>query len=106
MPRWCQTKQTFWHSGFFWRRLFPRYPIRQGYRHRLDESQQAAATPPSGRFPNVITDAVHLSLGPSQEPEILLTGPDTVSVMAFYDRTGAPWPIASYVIGRPASFQV
>jgi intracellular multiplication protein IcmK len=76
------------------------------YRRRLDESQKAAATPPSGRFPNVITDAVHLSLRSSQEPEVLLTGPDTVSVMAFYDRTGSPWPIASYVIGKPSSFQV
>jgi intracellular multiplication protein IcmK len=35
-----------------------------------------------------------------------LTGPDTVSVMAFYDQTGAAWPIASYVIGKPNSFQV
>jgi len=26
--------------------------------------------------------------------------------MAFYDQTGAAWPIASYVIGRPSSFQV
>ncbi|GFE66971.1 DotH/IcmK family type IV secretion protein [Litoreibacter roseus] len=76
------------------------------YRRRLDESQKAAATPPSGRFPNAITDAVHLSLGPSQAPEVLLTGPDTASVMAFYDRTGRAWPIASYVIGRPSSFQV
>lgn len=76
------------------------------YRRRLDESQKAAATPPSGRFPNAITDAAHISLGPAQRPEVLLTGPDTVSVMAFYDRSGAAWPIASYVIGKPSSFQV
>lgn len=76
------------------------------YRRRLDESQRAAATPPSGRFPNAITDAVHISLGPTQTPEVLLTGQDTVSVMAFYDSSGAAWPIASYVIGRPSAFQV
>lgn len=35
----------------------------------------------------------------------MLTGPNTVSVMAFYDQTGAAWPIASYVICRPSSFQ-
>ena len=76
------------------------------YRRRLDESQKAAATPPSGRFPNAITDTVKISLRTAQSPEVLLTGPDTVSVMAFYDRTGEPWPIASYVIGRSGSFQV
>lgn len=76
------------------------------YRRRVDESQRAAATPPSGQFPNAITDAKRISLNATQEPEILLTGPDTVSVMAFYDQTGAAWPIASYVIGRPSSFQV
>ncbi|WP_209000819.1 DotH/IcmK family type IV secretion protein [Labrenzia sp. DG1229] len=76
------------------------------YRRRLDESQKAAATPPSGRFPNAITDTVRLSLRTARSPEVLLTGPDTVSVMAFYDRTGEPWPIASYVIGRSGSFQV
>ena len=76
------------------------------YRRRLDESQKAAATPPSGRFPNAITDSVHLTLNPNQVPEVLLTGPGTVSVMAFYDRTGKAWPIASYVIGRPTGFQV
>ncbi len=76
------------------------------YRRRVDESQKAAATPPSGQFPNAITDAKRLTLESAQEPEILLTGPDTVSVMAFYDRTGAAWPVASYVIGKPKSFQV
>ena len=76
------------------------------YRRRLDESQKAAATPPSGRFPNVITDTARISLRAAQTPEVLLTGPDTVSVMAFYDRSGEPWPIASYVIGRSGSFQV
>lgn len=76
------------------------------YRRRLDESQRAAATPPSGRFPNALTDSAHITLSASQRPEVLLTGPDTVSVMAFYDSSGAAWPIASYVIGKPSSFQV
>lgn len=86
---------------------FPMTPeMIRDYRRRVDESQKAAATPPSGQFPNAITDAKRLTLDSAQDPEILLTGPDTVSVMAFYDRTGAAWPIASYVIGRPKSFQV
>ena len=86
---------------------FPMTPeMIQDYRRRVDESQKAAATPPSGQFPNAISDAKRLTLNSSQEPEVLLTGPDTVSVMAFYDQTGAAWPIASYVIGKPNSFQV
>lgn len=86
---------------------FPMTPeMIRDYRRRVDESQKAAATPPSGQFPKPITDAKRLTLDSAQEPEVLLTGPDTVSVMAFYDRTGAAWPIASYVIGKPKSFQV
>lgn len=86
---------------------FPMTPeMIRDYRRRVDESQKAAATPPSGQFPNPINDARRLLLDSAQEPEVLLTGPDTVSVMAFYDRTGAAWPIASYVIGKPKSFQV
>jgi len=86
---------------------FPMTPeMIRDYRRRVDESQKAAATPPSGQFPKPISDAKRLTLGSAQEPEVLLTGPDTVSVMAFYDRTGAAWPIASYVIGKPKSFQV
>lgn len=86
---------------------FPMTPeMIRDYRRRVDESQKAAATPPSGQFPNAITDAKRISLDSAQEPEVLLTGPDTVSVMAFYDQTGAAWPVASYVIGKPKSFQV
>lgn len=86
---------------------FPMSPeMIQDYRRRVDESQKAAATPPSGQFPHAISDAKRLTLDSAQEPEVLLTGPDTVSVMAFYDQTGAAWPIASYVIGKPNSFQV
>ena len=86
---------------------FPMTPeMIRDYRRRVDESQKAAATPPSGQFPNAITDAKRVSLNANQEPEVLLTGPDTVSVMAFYDQTGAAWPVASYVIGKPSSFQV
>jgi intracellular multiplication protein IcmK len=86
---------------------FPMTPeMIRDYRRRVDESQRAAATPPSGQFPNAITDAKRISLGAAQEPEVLLTGPDTVSAMAFYDQTGSAWPIASYVIGRPSNFQV
>lgn len=86
---------------------FPMTPeLIQDYRRRVDESQKAAATPPSGQFPHAISDAKRLTLDSAQEPEVLVTGPDTVSVMAFYDQTGAAWPIASYVIGKPNSFQV
>lgn len=86
---------------------FPMTPeMIRDFRRRVDESQKAAATPPSGQFPNPLTDTTRISLAANQAPSILLTGPDTVSVMAFYDRTGEAWPIASYIIGKPGSFQV
>ncbi|RWB93282.1 MAG: hypothetical protein EOQ57_34540 [Mesorhizobium sp.] len=80
--------------------------IIRDYRRRIDESQKAAAMPPSGMRARPISDSVRMSLKSNQALQTLLTTPNTVSVMAFYDRTGKAWPIASYVVGRSDSFQV
>lgn len=76
------------------------------YRRRIDESQKAAALPPSGKRARPISDSVRISLSARQRPLMLDTTPNTVSVMSFYDRTGKAWPIASYVVGRADAFQV
>jgi intracellular multiplication protein IcmK len=78
----------------------------RNFRQRVDESQKAAALPPSGVRAEPISDAVRMSLSTRQPLQTLLTTPNSVSVMAFYDRTGKAWPIASFVVGRADSFQV
>ncbi len=87
--------------------LMPMSPeIIRDYRRRVDESQKAAAMPPSGFRARPISDSVRMSLKSNQALQTLYTTPNTVSVMAFYDRTGKAWPIASFVVGRADSFQV
>ncbi|WP_210190440.1 DotH/IcmK family type IV secretion protein [Ensifer aridi] len=76
------------------------------YRKRIDDSQKAAAMPPNGVRATPISDSLRMSLKSNQPLQTLYTTPNTVSVMAFYDRTGKAWPIASYVVGRADSFQV
>ena len=87
--------------------LMPMSPeIIRDYRRRVDESQKAAAMPPSGFRARPISDSIRMSLKSNQALQSLFTTPNTVSVMAFYDRTGKAWPIASFVVGRADSFQV
>ncbi|MBP8938373.1 MAG: hypothetical protein KBG72_07805 [Agrobacterium sp.] len=76
------------------------------YRRRVDESQKAAAMPATGFRAQPINDAVRVSLAAGQPLQSLYVTPNTVSVMAFYDKTGKAWPVASYVVGRSDSFQV
>ena len=76
------------------------------YRRRVNESQKAAALPPSGHRPRSISDQIRVSLNARGKTPNVATSPGTVSVLAFYDRTGEAWPIASYVVGRPDAFQV
>ena len=78
----------------------------QDFRRRLNDAQRAQAAPPTGFRPNAITDTVRVSLGTGGEPPGVLTSRGTVSVVSFFDRTGAAWPVASYVIGDEDAFQV
>ncbi len=76
------------------------------FRKRLDESQKAASEPPSGKQPQLISDAIRLSLSPEKAVSRIATAPDMASVISFYDRTGQAWPVASFVVGRADMFQV
>src|SRR5262249_12733050 len=76
------------------------------YRRRINESQKAAALPPSGHRPRGVSDAIRVSLSSEQQPITLSTSPGAVSVVAFYDSTGQAWPVASFVVGRGDAFQV
>ncbi len=86
---------------------FPLDPsLIRDYRRRLNESQRAAAAPPSGIRPEAISQSLRVSLDTRGPTPQLDTSPGTVSIISFFDQTGAPWPIASFVIGREDAFQV
>lgn len=76
------------------------------FRRRLNDAARAQAAPPTGVRPQSLTDAVRISLSAGDAPATILTAPGTVSVVSFFDRTGAPWPVAAYVIGNESAFQV
>lgn len=89
------------------REQFPLNPdMIRDYRRRLNESQRAAALPPSGIRPEALTQSLRVSLDTRGPTPQLETSPGTVSIISFFDQTGAPWPIASFVVGREDAFQV
>ncbi|AQZ54255.1 intracellular multiplication protein IcmK [Martelella mediterranea] len=76
------------------------------YKRRVNESQKAAAQPATGFRPKAISDQVQVSLEAAAQTTAIKTSPGTISNLAFFDRTGKAWPIASYGVGRPNAFQV
>ena len=86
---------------------FPLTPeMIRDYRRRLNANQAAAAAPPTGRRPSAVTSTIRVSLGTNGKTAEVLTSPGVVSLISFFDRTGAPWPVASFVVGREDAFQV
>ena len=86
---------------------FPLTPqMIRDYRRRLNANQATAAAPPTGHRPTAVTSTIRVSLGTNGKTPQVLTSPGVVSVVSFFDRTGAPWPVASFVVGREDAFQV
>lgn len=69
---------------------------------RLQAGSQG--TRPPGAIPPY--RSVDISLAPGVEPPMLFTGVGEVTAVAFFDVTGAPYPLASIVVGNPARFSV
>ena len=86
---------------------FPLTPaLIRDYRRRLNANQAAAAAPPTGKRPTALTSTIRVALGTGGKTPEVYTSPGVVSVVSFFDRTGAPWPVASFVVGRDDAFQV
>ena len=86
---------------------FPLTPeLIRDYRRRLNAIENARAAPPTGHRPHALTRTIRVSLGTNGPTPEVLTSPGVVSVISFFDRTGAPWPVASFVVGREDAFQV
>lgn len=74
-------------------------------RHFYTESQRAAATP-AGVPPKPVATSLLVNLSPGSSPPAIRLAAGFVSSLVFLDATGAPWPIQSYDLGDPKSFNI
>ncbi len=86
--------------------LFPLDPEKiHTLKEKFAETEYAkaasAATPPR---PTATSQFVNLS--PGSTPPVIRLAQGFVSSLVFLDSTGAPWPIAAFDLGDPASFNI
>ncbi len=76
------------------------------FREIYDASQVAAASP-SGIPPKPTTTTLLVNLATDQSsPPIIRLGAGYITSLVFVDATGQPWPIDSYSVGDPNSFNI
>ncbi len=85
------------------------YPLNPEQVGRLKQKYQTneyaqAATPGVPPKPTATSQFVNLS--PGATPPVIRLSQGFVSSLVFLDSTGAPWPIAAYDLGDPASFNI
>src|SRR3990167_832144 len=69
-------------------------------RQLIDESQRAAATPPTIP-PKPVSSTIMVNLAPGTTPPAIRLAQGYVTSLVFVDSTGSPWPVASFDIGDP-----
>lgn len=84
--------------------LSPEEILRYGQERNAVQRAGAQIQRPPGTVPPY--RSVDINLEPGVEPPILFTGVGEVTAVAFFDITGAPYPLASVVVGNPARFSV
>ena len=56
--------------------------------------------------PKPTSSVVQVDIAPGSTPPVIRLGTGYISSVMFLDSTGAPWPIKSYNIGSPTSFNI
>lgn len=74
-------------------------------RRQFNETQSALAVHPDAA-PKAVIASRSISLTPGSTPMVVRLAQGYVTTLAFVDATGQPWPIESYTIGDPQSFNV
>lgn len=74
-------------------------------RYLFDQTQRAVATEP-GPPPKPTSTSVVVNLTPGATPPIIRLSGGFISSLVFLDSTGASWPIESYDLGNPKSFNI
>lgn len=83
--------------------LTPQQVVR--LRQLIDSSQRAAATPPNIP-PKPVSTTLMINLAPGATPPAIRLSQGYVTSLVFVDSTGAPWPVAAYVMGDPKSANI
>ena len=86
--------------------MMPLTPEQIKLLHQLfDKTQRAVAEEP-GTPPKPTSSSVTVNMSPGATPPIIRLSQGYVSSLVFMDSTGASWPIASFDIGDPKSFNI
>lgn len=86
-------------------KMFPMTPDQIAALRQVYESTQSAiSAPPASPKPMLSSQTVPLS--PGSVPPVIRLATGYVSSVLFLDETGMPWPITSYNMGDPKSFNV
>jgi intracellular multiplication protein IcmK len=86
--------------------MMPLKPEQIKLLHQLfDKTQRAVAEEP-GTPPKPTSSSVTVNMSPGATPPIIRLSQGYVSSLVFMDSTGASWPIASFDIGDPKSFNI
>ncbi len=76
----------------------------QDFNQRLRDARAATAHRPAPR--QTFSDMNLVSLEPGQAPPTVRLAPRVATVVTFSDITGAPWPVAGFVVGDGANFDI
>lgn len=88
------------------RTLMPLSPDQIKTLHYLYDQTRKAAAQPAGVPPKPTSSSVPVNLAPGASPPVVRLSSGFITSLVFVDATGAPWPIQSYDIGDPKSYNV
>lgn len=73
---------------------------------QLFNQSQVASTTAASTPPRPVIASRNINLSPGSTPMVIRLAQGYVSTLAFLDSTGQPWPIESYNIGDPQTFNM
>lgn len=86
------------------------FPLTPGQIHQFKnavaQQQEANATPPGSAPPEGTSSIIPVSLKPGGIMPVVRVGQGMITSLVFTDASGEVWPITSYSIGDPQSFNV
>lgn len=105
MPTQAQMKQSAFQDLL--NSYFPLTPnqIHQ-FKDAVAEQQQANITPPGASPPEGTSSIIPVTLKPGGVMPVIRVGQGMITSLVFTDAGGQVWPITSYSIGDPGSFNV
>lgn len=88
------------------RSLYPLDPEQVVQLKQMYQTNEYAQATNPGTPPKPTATSQFVNLSPGSTPPVIRLSQGFVSSLVFLDSTGAPWPIAAYDLGDPASFNI